>query len=235
MAFCVSTGGAVYNPIWYDWSQTTPSATTTTIWQKWAIGSSSLYATATTSSITVVSTGYANIWYVWTKEGFKEGFVACDETPSPEKLAEAAKRIEKAVEDVKAEEAKRRLAFAKARRLARQLLRMVLTKAEREEWRMFRSVRVHGSDGGYYQVWTENGQSRVCEMKKTASGDFVAEQKYCYHAPHTFCVEDQIAALILDIKCDESRIKKIGNKNTFWNGEKERIERRVPVVVTAHV
>lgn len=87
-------------------------------------------------------------------------------------------------------------------RRASELLRLVLTEKEWQEWRRYRSVQVVGSLGGKYEVgpgWS----GRVVELDE----NYQPVRLICYHVTtESLPLEDEIAAIVLDIKCDESRL-----------------------------
>jgi hypothetical protein len=152
--------------------------------------------------------------------------------PTPEQIAAREAQLAREREECLARERKRRKAKAVARRKGLRLLRLVLTAEEWREWRLSRSVSIRGSMGGLYRVWQPRDNNKlhqstlVCSLNK----DGVPFQKYCYHPSRDYCLEDQVAALVLDLKCDEARILKHGNVNG-WSGDEAVRVARLPFEV----
>lgn len=96
-------------------------------------------------------------------------------------------------------------------RNAEAMMKHLLTQDEFREWRLYKSVRITGSLGGMYEIGA--GYHGKHLVKLNAKLD--PECWICYQPDSTYCVQDRVAALILDIKCDESRIIKLGNKSAI--------------------
>jgi len=172
------------------------------------------------------STGYTNaVWNEWTT-GTTTGSSWVTYSTSPRKLTPEEKaKAEKAALRGKLSALKARLkelrAKREARERARNLLKELLTAAEWSEYRRYGSVQIVGSLGGKYEVG-----GATTGMVTQLDENWNPVQKICYHPSTQYAVEDRVAAVILDIKCDESRVRTQGNKHSWGTGEERRAKAR---------
>jgi hypothetical protein len=89
------------------------------------------------------------------------------------------------------------------------------------EYRRYGSVQIVGSLGGKYEVG-----GGTPGMVVRLDDDWIPVQKLCYHPDSSFVTEDRVAAVILDIKCDESRVREKANKFNWADNEQRRAAAR---------
>jgi len=188
--------------IWND-SCTTASITETGVYPIWVANS------CTTSSVTT-----NGVWTTWATTSNSSGndyYVAPH--LSAEELARRKVEQEKFDRKAKQDAVKNRIKKTRAKRRGLNLLRMILTADEFNQWMLFRSVRFRGSLGGYYEVGGGPHGRLVYRLNENGT----PKERICYQPSSDFIIEDQVCALILDIKCDESRVISKGNPSTFFS------------------
>ncbi len=190
-ATSTGTGTTTGGDAWTTWNSTAATYLTTNIWSSWTTG---------TAGNSTPSSGFTFSPY---------------RAPAltPEQKLEAERKQRQI--DLKAKLKERRQKRV-ARQRARALLKSLLTAIEWSEYQRYGSVQVVGSLGGKYEVG-----GGTMGMVTQLDDDYNPIQKICYHPSTQYVVEDRVAAVILDIKCDESRVRTQGNKHS-WCGDEQR-------------
>lgn len=201
-------------PVWYTWTATSSATTTNGSW-----GDNCFKLWITSDSTTSATVCYRdNVWTGWTT-----GTTTANSNitfrrqeppaPSPEQVRKAQQATLKA-------NLKKKRAERKARIKALDLLRLVLTLEEFQDYRRHGSVRVR-TQRGWYEV---GGRASGKLYRLNEQG--VPTQKLCYSLHGSYCREDNVAAIVLALKLNEEQFLRETRDNQFEGREKERVALR---------
>lgn len=181
-----------------------------------------------TADISTTSTDF--IWVAWTNDSTGYTTTTGDATGTASNGAYTI-RIE-AWQDwapkalTHAEKLKRRIeqrrSIQPVKKRAEELLKSILDDEQQEDWRLHNSVRVHGSDGGLYEIGC--GWAGMVYTLDPVTEEPL--QKLCVHPSSSYPVGDRVAALVLALQTDEMAILKKGNPHPWGVHEKERVKLR---------